>query len=60
MGLIAKQGETLLYAIAANPKAAGMTTMFNCLCFDLGACIGWAMPPALLAMPFQYAVLRAT
>jgi hypothetical protein len=60
MGLIAKQGEALLYAIATNAKAAGMTTVLNCFCFDLGlsCCIGWAMPPALLAMPFQDAVLR--
>jgi hypothetical protein len=59
MGLIAEQGEALLNTIAANAKAAGMTTMLNCLCFDcsLSARIGWAIPPALLAMPLQDAVL---
>jgi hypothetical protein len=59
MGLIAQQSETLLYTIAANAKAAGMTAMLNSLCFNfsLGACISRATPPALLAMPFQDAVL---
>jgi hypothetical protein len=60
MGLIAEQSEALRHAITTNAKAAGMTAMFNRFCFDFGlsCCIGWAMPPALLAMPFQDAVLR--
>jgi hypothetical protein len=62
MGLIAEQSEALLYTIVTNAKAAGMTAMFNRLCFDfsLGADISWAIPPALLAMPFQDAMLRTT
>jgi hypothetical protein len=53
MGLIAQQGEALFYTIAANAKAASMTAMLNCLCFDfsLSTYIGWSIPPALLAMP---------
>ena len=53
MGLIAQQGEALFYTIAANTKAAGVTAVLNCFCFDirLSSRIGWSMPPALLAMP---------
>jgi hypothetical protein len=62
MGLIAEQGEALRYTIAADTKAAGVTAVLNRLCFHfrLGTCIGWAMPPALLAMPFENALLLTT
>jgi hypothetical protein len=60
MGLIAQQSEALRYTIAANAKAAGVTAVLNRFCFDLSvsASISWAMPPALLAVPFENAVLR--
>jgi hypothetical protein len=62
MGLIAQQSEALLNAITPNAKAAGVTAVLNGFCFHfrLGARIGWAMPPALLAVPFENALLRAT
>jgi hypothetical protein len=62
MGLIAQQGEALLYTITADTKAAGVTAVLNCFCFDLSVstCIGRTMPPALLTMPFENTVLGAT